>query len=136
MNECPHTFVMTDSPWDPSALDNGFEKEFHNTVTELPEVKEQCDGAVPHIDGSGFLWTQKDHKSLCCTQDKFVAASVPTAAVVTHDMHCDASSSGAARCDDTGTMTHDCIPMTHFETVATKLSAWINFASHFPIWKS
>ena len=40
MDECPHAFLTADSPWDPLVLDNKFEEEFCNAVTELPEVKE------------------------------------------------------------------------------------------------
>ena len=40
MDGYTHTFIETDSPWIPSALDNEFELEFHNAVTKLPEVQE------------------------------------------------------------------------------------------------
>ena len=65
MDNYPHTFLTADSPWDPLVLDNEFEEEFCDAVTELPEVKEQRDGADPRIEGYRFLQTsQRSHWTL------------------------------------------------------------------------
>ena len=122
-DKCLHVFHTADSPWDPLVLDNKFEEEFHSAVVELPEVKEQCDGADPCVDGCGFLRTCEDHKLLFRTQDKFVAANANTASTNVHDVLHDASTSGVTHCNDTGTVIHDCAPMTHFEAMASKLSS-------------
>ena len=50
MDKYPHVFITADSPWDPSVLDNEFEDEFSDAVAELPEVKERCNGADPHVE--------------------------------------------------------------------------------------
>jgi hypothetical protein len=47
MDRYPHVFLTADSPWDPTVLDNEFQEEFFNTVTELEEVQEHCDGCDP-----------------------------------------------------------------------------------------
>ena len=62
MGKCPCIFLMTESPWDPLVLDNKFEEEFYDTITELPEVKERRDGADPCVDDYGFLQTCQDYK--------------------------------------------------------------------------
>ena len=39
MDKYPHVFITANSTWDPSILDNEFEEEFYDVVTELPEVQ-------------------------------------------------------------------------------------------------
>ena len=53
----PHVFLMADSTWDPSVLDNKFDEQFYDTITELPEVKERRDATDPRVDDYGFLRT-------------------------------------------------------------------------------
>ena len=57
LEKCPHVFLTADSTWDPSALDNEFDEQFCDAISELPEVKEQRDGADPCIDDCDFLRT-------------------------------------------------------------------------------
>ena len=112
-DKCPHVFLMADSPWDPSTLDN----KFCDAVTEIPEVKQQCDGADPCIDGHGFLCTQEDDKPLFHAEDA-TAVTAPKP-----DMCHNALSKGITHCDGTETMVCDRTLMMHFETVVAKLSA-------------
>ena len=82
-------------------LDNEFDKQFYDTITELPEVKERCDGADPCVDDYGFPRTREDCESLFRAQDEFIAANLNTANSVTKDVYYDASASGATYYDDT-----------------------------------
>ena len=47
LEKYPHVFLTADAPWDPTCLDNEFEDEFFDAITELPEVQERRDGADP-----------------------------------------------------------------------------------------
>ena len=123
LDNYPHAFLTADSTWDPSALDNEFDEQFHNTITELPEVKERRDGTDPCVDDYGFLRTREDYKLLFCTQDEFIAANSITMNSVTKDVHYDASPSAVMYCNNTGRAIHDYVPMTYFETMVAKLSA-------------
>ena len=64
MDKHPHVFVTADSTWDPSALDNEFEEEFYDAVTELPEVQARRDGADPRVDDYSFLRSRQDYEIL------------------------------------------------------------------------
>ena len=55
MDKYPHVFITADSTWDPSVLDNKFEEEFYDAVTELPKVQARRDSADPCVDDYGFL---------------------------------------------------------------------------------
>ena len=39
LDECPHVFSTADFPWDPSVLDNKFDEQICNAITELPECE-------------------------------------------------------------------------------------------------
>ena len=94
MEKYPHIFLTADSTWDPSVLDNNFDEQFYDAITELPEVKERRDRADPCINDYGFLRTREDCELLFCTQDKFIAANSNTMARMQKDMFYDAFSSG------------------------------------------
>ena len=113
----PHVFLTADSTWDPSVLDNEFDEQFCDTITELPEVKERRDGADPCVDNCGFPQTWEDCESLFCTQDEFIAANSNTTNSVTKDVYYDTSASGVTYYDDTGAVIHDYVLMTYFETM-------------------
>ena len=55
VDEHSHVFIVADLPWDPLVLDNKFDEEFCDTVTQPPEVQEWCDRVDPCNDGCGFL---------------------------------------------------------------------------------
>ena len=78
MEKSPHVFIMADLPWDPLALDNKFDEEFCDAVTQLAEVQEGCDGVGPCIDKCGFICSQEDYGVLFQAQDNFVAANLTT----------------------------------------------------------
>ena len=111
-------------------LDNKFEEEFYDAAMELPEVKERCDEVDPCIDNYRFLWTCEDYELLFRAQHKFIAANANTTNATTQDIFCNVSSSGVTYYDDTGTVIHDYVPMTYFETMVAKLSAAPN-----QVWK-
>ena len=123
MDKNPHMFITADSTWDPLVLDNEFEEEFYNAVTELPEVKERHDGADPRVDDYGFLWSRQDYELLFCAQDEFIAANANATDEAKQEIFCDASMSGVTYYDDPGTVIHNYAPMTYFETMVAKLSA-------------
>ena len=54
MDKYPHVFLTVDLPGDPAALDNEFDGEFHNTVTELPEVKNKVIVPILALMGADF----------------------------------------------------------------------------------
>ena len=78
MDKCPHVFIMADSTWDPSVLDNEFEEEFYDAVTELPEVQARRNGTDPRVDDYGFLRSRQDDEILFKAQDEFIAANANT----------------------------------------------------------
>ena len=119
LDKYPHIF-LTDSTWDPSVLDNKFDEQFYDAITELPEVKERQDSADPCVDDYGFLQTCEDYELLFCAQDKFITANSNTAVGVTNDVFYDAFLSGITHYDNTGTVIHDYVPMTYFETMVAK----------------
>ena len=94
MDKYPHVFITADSNWDPSILDNEFEEEFYDAVTELPEVQARRDGADPRVDDYGFLRSRQDYEILFKAQDKFIAANATTTMQVKQDVFYDASTSG------------------------------------------
>ena len=123
MDKCPHVFITADSTWDPSVLDNEFEEEFYDAVTELPKVKERRNGADPRVDDCGFLQSRQDYETLFRAQDEFIAANANTITEAKQEIFYDASTSGVTYYDDTGTVIHNYVPMTYFETMVAKLSA-------------
>ena len=70
------------------------------------------------------------HCSVLTAQHKFIAANANTTNATTQDIFCNVSSSGVTYYDDTGTVIHDYVPMTYFETMVAKLSAAPN-----QVWK-
>ena len=123
MDKYPHVLITADSTWDPSVLDNEFEEEFYDAVTELPEVKERRDGADPHVDDYGFPRTRQDYELLFCAQDEFIAANANTTIEMKQEIFYDTSTSGITYYNDAGMVIHDCVPMTYFKTMVAKLSA-------------
>ena len=123
MDKYPHAFLTADSPWDPLVLDNEFEEEFFDAVIKMSEVKERRDGANPRVDEYGFLQTRQDYELLFRAQDKFIAANANTIVEAKQEFFYDTSSSGVTCYDDTGTVIHNYVPMTYFETMVAKLSA-------------
>ena len=59
---------------------------------------------------------------LFCAQDEFIAANANTTTTMTQEVYYDASPSGVTYYDDTGTVIHDYVPTTYFETMVAKLS--------------
>ena len=123
LDNYPHALLTADSAWDASVLDNEFDKQCCDMITELPEVKEQRDGADPRVDDYGFPQTRGDYKLLFHAQDEFIAVNLNTTNSVTKDVHYDASASGVMHHHDTGTVIHDYVLMTHFKIMVAKLSA-------------
>ena len=71
----------------------------------------------------GFLRSRQDYEILFKAQDDFIVANATTTMQVKQDVFYDASTSGVTYYDDTGTVIHDYVPMTYFETMVAKLSA-------------
>ena len=65
MEKFPHAFLTSDSPWDPSALDNEFETDtFHDALMEDPKVQEHRNDRDNRVDDHGFLRSREDHEVL------------------------------------------------------------------------
>ena len=115
--------------WDPSILDNEFEEEFYDAVTELPEVQARRDGTDPRVDDYGFLRSRQDYEILFKAQDEFIAANANTTTQVKQEVYYDASTSGVTYYDDTGTVIHDYVPMTYFGAEASLATIVSNTSS-------
>ena len=73
----PHVFFASDSPWDPSVLDNKFEEICHNAILVDPQVQECCDNHGAHVDEFGFLQWPEDCQVVFQVQDIFVKENPP-----------------------------------------------------------
>ena len=55
MDTLPHAFFVSDSPWDPSVLDNWFEKACCDAILADLQAQEHQDKLDAHVDDFGFL---------------------------------------------------------------------------------
>ena len=102
---CPHVHLTDDSPWDPCVLDNECDHdEFHDAISEDPDVIERRSQRDPRIDDHGLLRDRESHQTLFEAQDRFIAANhhtVPNA----HERFCDAHAAAVQIIDPHG----DCV---------------------------
>ncbi len=73
MDKYPHVFLTSDSPWDPTILDNEYDETYHDP--EDPQIQERRDNRDPRIDDYGFLRTRSDYEVLFRAQDEFISTN-------------------------------------------------------------
>ena len=54
-------------------LDNKYDDEFVDAITELPEVRRRREERDPRVDDHGFLRSRADFQVLFQAQDAFIA---------------------------------------------------------------
>ena len=97
----PHVYLTSDSPWDPSVLDNEYDEDFYDAVQEDPDVVSRRETRDPRVDGHGFLRKREDYHALFKAQDEFIRAQ--TATLTPHEeIFYDASSTAISYMDPFG----------------------------------
>ncbi len=123
----PHVFLTSDSPWDPSILDNEYDDEFVDAITELPEVRRRREERDPRVDDHGFLRSRADFQVLFQAQDAFIAENTRPLPEVEERFY-DAHATAVQYLDPTGReMPHgNDFPETMFERKVNSLASFPN----------
>ena len=77
MDQCPHVWLTSDSPWDLTVLDNEYEVDetFYDAIMEDPDVVERPEQRDPRVDDFGFLCSREDYEVMFKAQDEFIEAN-------------------------------------------------------------
>ena len=77
MDTLPHAFFASDSPWDPSVLDNEFEETHCDAILADPQVQERRENRDVRVDNFGFLHRPEDCQVVFHAQDIFIKDNPP-----------------------------------------------------------